>query len=116
WVIYWFACRVFDRDRAIAASLIYSGSLLVVAIGRMMMTDGPLALCLCAAFATFFISIKENAPRWRIVTAACLGLAVLAKGPVALVLFVGIAGISFLTLRDLRSSFRGGWVVGTLVL
>ena len=52
--------------------------------------------------------------RWW--TAALLGLAVLAKGPVALILFSFIAGITFWRLKDLRPAFRGGWLVGTLLL
>ncbi len=115
-LIFFFVRKIFDKDRAIIATLSFSGSLLVVAIGRMMMTDGPLNLCLTAAFITFYLSIREPAPRWRLLTALCLGLAVLAKGPVALVLFIGIAALSYALLPEFRPNFRGGWLLGTLIL
>ncbi len=115
WIIYRFVKKHLSEEVAIASALVYSSSLLVVAIGRMMMTDAPLVLCLTIAFTTFYESIQGN-QKLRLITAATLGLAVLAKGPVALVLF-GLIGIfSFWRLPETRSNWTKYWTSGTLIL
>lgn len=95
--------------------LILGSSLVFVALGRLMMTDMPLALALSAAMLTFWESLVGDR-RWRLLTAALLGVAVLAKGPVALILFALIAGWTFWKQPALRPSFRGQWLLGTLIL
>ncbi|MGV3614489.1 MAG: ArnT family glycosyltransferase [Fimbriimonas sp.] len=116
-VVAWAMRRRFP-DRPQAASLavpMLASSLLVLALGRMMMTDAPLLLALTGAFLTFWESLVGDR-RWRIVTAACLGVGVLAKGPVACLLFVPVAGWTFWREPALRPAFRGGWLAGTAVL
>jgi len=90
-------------------------SILVVALGRMMMTDAPLNLALATAFLSFYESLVGD-KRWRILTAFCLGLGVLAKGPVAIILFVLVAGIALWRDKSLREQWKGYWLVGTVVL
>ncbi|MFM9874172.1 MAG: ArnT family glycosyltransferase [Fimbriimonadaceae bacterium] len=115
WIIYRFVKKQLNEETAIASALIYSTSLLVVAIGRMMMTDAPLVLCLTVAFTTFFESIRGN-QKLRFLTAASLGFAVLAKGPVALILF-GLIGIfAFWRLPETRPNWIRYWLTGTLLL
>lgn len=115
WLIYRFAQRHTSEPVAIVSALIYSSSLLVVAIGRMMMTDAALNLCLVIAFTTFYESLQGN-QKLRLITATALGFAVLAKGPVALILF-GLIGIfSFARLPDSRPNFTKYWTTGTLIL
>lgn len=115
WVLYRFVKKYFNEETAIASALIYGTSLLVVAIGRMMMTDAPLVLCLTIAFTTFYESIKGD-QKLRLVTAAALGFAVLAKGPVALILF-GLIGIfSFWRMPEFRTNWTKYWLTGSLFL
>ncbi len=93
-VVAWFCLRRGDDKRvptAQLAVLILASSLLVLALGRMMMTDAPLMLALTGAFLTFWESLVGDR-RWRLVTAALLGVGVLAKGPVACLLFLPVAG------------------------
>ena len=90
-------------------------SILVLALGRLMMTDAPLNLALTTAFLSFYESLVGDR-RWRILTAFCLGLGVLAKGPVALILFVLVAGIALWRDVALREQVRGYWLAGTAVL
>jgi len=80
-------------------------SLIVIAIGRMMITDALLDLCVCGAFLSFYESLVGKRA-WRLLTAFCLGLAVLAKGPVSLPLFLAVAIWTYLSESDLRSSFN----------
>lgn len=90
-------------------------SLLVLALGRMMMTDAPLNLCLATAFLSFYESLVSD-KRWRLLTAFCLGLGVLAKGPVAIILFVGVTAIALWREPSLRTQLRGYWLAGTAIL
>jgi 4-amino-4-deoxy-L-arabinose transferase-like glycosyltransferase len=94
---------------------ILSSSLLVVAIGRMMMTDAPLMLAMTGAFLAFWESLNGDR-RWRLLTASCLGVGVLAKGPVAILLFLPVAAWTFWRQPELRSAYRGQWLWGTVIL
>ncbi|MCW5937744.1 MAG: glycosyltransferase family 39 protein [Fimbriimonadaceae bacterium] len=91
--------------------LVYCGSLLVVAIGRLMMTDAPLVLCLTLAGTTFFDSLHGDR-RLRLASAVFVGLGVLAKGPVAAVLFLGLVAMLYARLPERRPEFRGYWALG----
>ncbi len=90
-------------------------SILVLALGRLMMTDAPLNLALTTAFLSFYESLVGDR-RWRILTALCLGVGVLAKGPVAIILFVLVAGIALWRDPILREQIKGYWLAGTAVL
>jgi 4-amino-4-deoxy-L-arabinose transferase-like glycosyltransferase len=114
-VVAWFANRRYGEKTAQLAVLILASSLLMVAVGRMMLTDMPLILCLTAAMATFWESLVGK-PSWRVGTAGLLGFGVLAKGPVALILFVLIAGWTYWREPDLRPAFKGYWPAGTLLM
>lgn len=111
----WFANRRFGVKAAQLTVLMLASSLLMDAVGRMMMTDMPLVICLTAAMATFWESLVGN-PKWRVLTAALLGFGVLAKGPVAIILFVIAAGWTFWREPQLRPAFKGYWLPGTAVL
>lgn len=127
WLVSWFGRRRFGDHVARWCVLVLSTSLLVVGVGRMMMTDALLQFCLSGAMLTFWESL-EASPRWRWWTAFFLGLGVLAKGPVALLLFVPILVVTFAVDwkpssrklvwqdQDFRAKFRGGWLVGILIL
>ena len=114
-LVAWYARRRISEGAAAWSVAILGTSLLFIAVGRMMMTDMPLVLAFSAAMLTFWESLVGN-PRWRLLTAGLLGIAVLAKGPVALAFFVLIAGWTYYREPDLRPKFRGQWLLGTLIL
>lgn len=114
-LVAWFARRRFDDRTARLCVLVTASSLLVVGVGRMMMTDALLNFSLVGAFVFFWESLVDK-PKWRLWSAFFLGLSVLAKGPVGLLLFIPIAGCTYWREKDLRPEFRGGWLVGTLIL
>ncbi len=91
--------------------LILATSLLMVGVGRMMMTDAPMVLCLTTGLLAFFESLLGDI-RWRWLAGFALGLSVLAKGPIGCVVFCLIGAWTFWREPDLRSSFRGSWSVG----
>jgi 4-amino-4-deoxy-L-arabinose transferase-like glycosyltransferase len=107
-LVAWFCRRRLSDDKAQMCVLVLAGSLLVVGIGRLMLTDALLNLCVCATFL-FFWEAAEN-PRFRWLSGLALGLAVLAKGPVAIIFFVGIVMTMLLASREFRSKLKGGWL------
>jgi 4-amino-4-deoxy-L-arabinose transferase-like glycosyltransferase len=114
-LVAWYARRRMSEEAAAWSVAVLGSSIIFVALGRLMMTDMPLVLAFSAAMLAFWESLSGN-PRWRLLTAGLLGIAVLAKGPVALILFASIAWWTFLRERDLRPKFRGQWLLGTLIL
>ncbi len=104
-----------SENAAAWSVLILGSSLIFIAVGRMMMTDMPLVLAFTGAMLSFWESLVGNR-RWRILTAALLGIGVLAKGPVALILFVPIAAWTYWKQPVLRPAFKGYWLTGTVVL
>ncbi|CAN5407353.1 hypothetical protein BH11ARM2_BH11ARM2_28170 [soil metagenome] len=83
----------------VLAALVLGSSLLPVALGRMMMTDPPLVLCLTVAFLGYW-EVQER-PWFLVAVGAALGFGVLAKGPVALLLFFPVA--LYLAVRQLKA-------------
>jgi 4-amino-4-deoxy-L-arabinose transferase-like glycosyltransferase len=113
--IHYFVSRRLGLNTAGFAVFCAGTSLLVLALGRLMMTDAPLNLMLTVAFLSFYESLVGE-KRWRLLTALMLGLGVLAKGPVCLILFVLVAGITYWKQPEHRAAFRGEWLLGTLIL
>jgi 4-amino-4-deoxy-L-arabinose transferase-like glycosyltransferase len=122
-IVAWFVRRRIGAMAAVMSMIILGSSLLVVIVGRMMMTDAPLLFFFTAAMLAYWESLVGN-PKWKLVTAACLGIAVLAKGPVAIILFVLIASWTAFANRGSRISDRGSdrqnsvltWALGVVVL
>ncbi len=114
-IIAWFARRRFNEATAQISVLVYASSLLVVGAGRMMLTDPLLVLCITVAFTTFYESLVGD-KRWRLVSAFLLGIAALAKGPVAAVIFLIAAALTYWRIGELRKEFRGYWLIGLWLL
>lgn len=110
----WFAKRRLSEGAARWVPIVLGTSLLVVGAGRMVLTDPLLDLAMGGAFLTFWESLVGDR-RWRIVAATCLGLGVLAKGPVAGLLFLPVVGWTYWKSPSLRLSFRGEWLSGIVV-
>ncbi len=83
------AKRIHSRVGLIAL-LILATTPLIVAVGRLAITDPLLNVFLFGAVLLFIESFRSG-PRLYLLIGLCLGLAVLAKGPVALVLFAAFA-------------------------
>lgn len=110
----WFAKRRLTESAARWVPLVLGTSLLVVGSGRMLLTDPLLDLALAGAFITFWESLVGDR-RWRVATAACLGLGALAKGPVVGALFLPVAAWTYWKTPSLRPAYRGWWLAGTAV-
>lgn len=110
-IVAWFGRRRLSESTAKLTVLILAGSLLFVAVGRMMLTDPLLVFFLTGAFLTFWESLVGDR-RWRLASAVCLGFGVLAKGPVAIALFGLVAASVYWREPALRARFRGYWLLG----
>ncbi len=102
----WATARWTSVRAAPLACLALGTSLLVAAIGRMMLTDALLLLTLSGALVALYGYGTGLGSRWLVGAGASLGLAVLAKGPVAILLFGGVA---LFTLARERRSFLFRW-------
>ena len=106
--LYRWAGSVYGHTTGVLAALVYGTSLLPILMGRLMTPDALFVFALTASLASFSESLGVR-PRRRLLSGAWLGLAVLAKGPVALILFAAIVGVSFWREETLRHKFRGYW-------
>lgn len=108
----WWSARRFRPGAAVLVPVIWAGMLLPVALGRLLMTDMPLVLCLTVAFLAYWESRER--PWWLFVTGASLGAGVLAKGPVALLLFAPVLLVLAVRSREDRIRLLTG--LGALAL
>lgn len=118
-VIFRFVRKHSSAEVARLACLVYATNLLVVAIGRMMMTDAPLVLSLTLALTTladvaFSHKPGSNVGAWCLI-GLFVGLGVLAKGPVALILFGGIFIFSSFSVPAFKGIWKSAWPLGLLV-
>ncbi|MBV6458064.1 MAG: Undecaprenyl phosphate-alpha-4-amino-4-deoxy-L-arabinose arabinosyl transferase [Fimbriimonadaceae bacterium] len=92
-----------------ASAIISVSSILAAGIGRLMMTDAPFVLALSAAILLHWKALA-GLVRMRWAAGAALGAAVLAKGPIAIILFVLIIGLFTWRTPAARAGSRGGWL------
>jgi 4-amino-4-deoxy-L-arabinose transferase-like glycosyltransferase len=90
--------RRLGADRSLA-TLLCGGSLGLFLNGRMAITDALLALGLALAFWCLWEAHQREDGRWLVAMGAAVGLGVMAKGPVAGVIFLGGA-LPFALLRQ----------------
>jgi 4-amino-4-deoxy-L-arabinose transferase-like glycosyltransferase len=119
--VFLWAKRRLSPAAATLTVFILASSLLWIGLSRMMMTDVPLAVAFSLATLTFWDSLMASGQRqiWlRAGVGALLGLGVLAKGPVAILLFLPIAAWTWYREKALRQGFGGGagWVAFAVAL
>ena len=81
--------KVWGRTIGLFSSLIMASSVGFFSFARAAATDMPLTACLTSALVFFLVAYNDHGPRrkrWFYAFYACLGLGVLAKGPIAAVL------------------------------
>jgi 4-amino-4-deoxy-L-arabinose transferase-like glycosyltransferase len=105
--VLWLGSRLWSRRTGFLAGLIMLTSIGFCAFGRSATPDMPMTTCFTLACVLLAAALlAERAPAWGIWAAyACLGLSVLAKGPVAFVLGAGILML-FWTLDEQGGCFR----------
>lgn len=98
----------YGPSAAIRTLCICAASPLLMGVGRMMMPDALFALAFSGACFAFWKSL-EGAKGYRVLSGAILGFAVLAKGPVAVVLFFLVFTIVYFTEPEVRFEYRAEW-------
>jgi 4-amino-4-deoxy-L-arabinose transferase-like glycosyltransferase len=115
-VIYWLGSTLWSR----LAGLIGGSALLTMvgfaAFGRSASTDLPMTACMTTVLAMLAVAaVREDLAGWRVLAGyVFLGLAILAKGPVALILAAGV-GACYWAL-DPRMRLRRWHPVAGLVI
>ncbi len=89
WMAY-FAGREKDGETAVLTLLILSTSGLFLAFARFASTDLPLVAFFTVSASASYLASRTRSLAWAVVSAGALAGAVLAKGPIALVLLSGI--------------------------
>ncbi|MBA3725932.1 MAG: glycosyltransferase family 39 protein, partial [Armatimonadetes bacterium] len=110
-----FARRRFSEEVGIWSMLILTSSALFMMLGRMFTPDALLIFFMTAAYLSFWESL-EGDWRWRLATAATLGLATLAKGPMPVFVFLALVVYVAWRIPEMRPRMRKGWVIGTMIL
>lgn len=109
WLIFSQTRRIAGERAGLMAALFCSSSLLVVAVGKSLMTDSIFDVCLAASLLLFYQSCQDR-PKLRVMAGLFVGLSVLAKGPVGLLFFGIIVGIAMWRIPGLRAGARGQWI------
>jgi 4-amino-4-deoxy-L-arabinose transferase-like glycosyltransferase len=90
-----------------------------ISVGRLLVLDGLLTLCVTLALFCAFEAVRGERLRWPwwLVAACCCGLGVLTKGPIALLLpLVPLAAYGWLSGRLCRLSPRACFAFAGVVL
>jgi 4-amino-4-deoxy-L-arabinose transferase-like glycosyltransferase len=101
-----FARRYVSERAGFIASGILLTSPLFIGVGRESIADMPLSLFIAASLMSFFHSYATKLTRYLWVAYALIGLAIMTKGPVGLVLPVGILLAFHLLRGDLKQAIR----------
>lgn len=104
--ILWLGSKLWSRMAGLLSGLILLTAIGFCAYGRSASTDMPITACFTVAFALLAAAVLRDGPAlWKTWCAyVLLGMAALAKGPVAFVLAAGIL-ILFWTLDEQGGSF-----------
>ena len=103
---YWFSEKFIGRRAAIVAAISLMTAPLFVGTAREAITDMPLSLFLAGAMFAFFAAFRLNNKVWLWMAYIATGLAVMTKGPVGLILPVGILACYHLLKQDYREALR----------
>lgn len=109
------AYHVFGIRLSLITYLILITSAMYDIFARAASTDLPLTVALSSAVAAGYMAARRKRLIWAAAAGACLALAVLAKGPVAVIIFLAIFGLFFLAVDRIEWSF-GQMLLGAMVL
>ncbi len=110
---YAFARRLFNARAALIAGAFMAGGVELCLMGRLMLTDIPLAVFITAALYCYWRALEEPArrDRWVILHFVFTGLAVLTKGPIGtLVPLFSALCFTWLGKRPWVFRGRGFWI------
>ncbi len=111
-VVWWLAALTVGKRAARWAPPIMATMVTYFVHARLASTDMALSVTLAAAFTAWWSAEKSARGKTAryVLAGVMLGLAVLAKGPVALVLFVGGVGVYLIWSGQIRRSVAALWL------
>jgi 4-amino-4-deoxy-L-arabinose transferase-like glycosyltransferase len=104
--------RMFGAGAGLLAGLVLASTIMFCAAAHFANPDALLTGCAVLAFFVFWLGIDGRL--WHGSVGVCTGLAVLAKGPVGLLLPTTVIGLYLLQARQLRRLFEPGVLRGCL--
>ncbi len=111
--VYLLSRKLLSRRQAVLAAAILLSTPLFVVVGHVSLTDEPLSLFLTITLLSLAIASIERKAKYLIPAYLALSLAVLCKGPLALVL-VGLITLAYFVVKDFRRVFLSIWQVHPL--
>jgi 4-amino-4-deoxy-L-arabinose transferase-like glycosyltransferase len=109
----WFGARVVSPDVGLAAGVLLAASPGVFGLARFAILDTLFTAFLFGGAAAVAVAALRDRPRWQWVGYAGIALAVLTKGPVALILCGLTLGLVVIVSVDLRRRLLGlRWMTG----
>ena len=110
------AASVSDPRAGVLAGWVYLTSLLPLIMARLLVIDGFFSLWLSLSWAAWWFAYASREAKrkrtWYVAAWVCLGLASMAKGPVAVALSVLLVGGFLLLRRDARALREMAWWPG----
>jgi 4-amino-4-deoxy-L-arabinose transferase-like glycosyltransferase len=107
--------RMFHALVGLLAGLMLASTVLFCAAAHFANPDALLNACTLLTFLFFWNSLARGDRMWFLLCGASTGLAVLAKGPVGLVLPSAVTLLFLVWSRQLRQLFDWRWLQGILV-
>jgi 4-amino-4-deoxy-L-arabinose transferase-like glycosyltransferase len=105
-VLFWWIARRTDRNIAMVALIVYATCFLVIQTAGSVITDPAMVFFTTLVMVCFWEGIRETSRRAIYIMWICLGLGLLAKGPVAIVICGMACGLWVIVDRQWVSFFR----------
>ncbi len=99
---FFFCRRVFGEDVAYTAVMILGTCALYLVMSKAVLTDIMLAVFMAGAFYAFYLWMLEGKQFWLDAFAVLAGLAVLTKGPVAIIILLAVIVIYLCWLKEFK--------------
>jgi 4-amino-4-deoxy-L-arabinose transferase-like glycosyltransferase len=93
--------RLFDPETGLLGGVVLASATMFSAAAHFANPDALLNACTLLTLLCWWLAYSRDNTRWLVAAGAAAGLGVLAKGPVAIVLPVGVAGLFLLWSRRL---------------
>lgn len=116
--IYLLGGLLFSEKTALYSSLVMATAVEYILLARACVTDMILCVFILYSFLFLFYELKKNRKIHCVLSSACLGLAVLTKGPVGLVLPIFIIVLFFLVKKEFIRLFKLPifWSLATFII
>ena len=112
-IVRWVGGQLFDRQTGRWAALMFATIPATFALARVALFDMLFATCLFGSMACLLVGALRGRPRLRYPGFGLIALAVMTKGPVALIIVTLFALAAFLAGGDSRRAMRRiPWVAG----